>query len=301
MKNIALGISLVSAIALSTFTSSAMAHQHGKKSSVTVTKLSDSVYLFSGKGGNIGASVGEDGTFLVDNKFAENTSDIIAELKKLGSAAPKFVLNTHWHADHSGGNDNLSKEGSVIVAHENVRKRLKKDNFIKAFNRKVDAYPESALPRVTFTKDIHFHMNGDKIKIFHIANAHTDGDSVTYFKTDNILHTGDLFFNGFYPFIDVRTGGSVKGMINATGKILEKIDDQTKIIPGHGPLANKADLKAFHEMLAIAYKNLKALKDQGKSLQETIDAKPLKELEAQWGNGIFTSEKWISVVFNGLE
>ena len=271
------------------------------ENSVRSQQVSDSIYLLHGKGGNIGVSIGKDGTFLIDDKFAPMSENIIAEIKKLGGSIPKFVLNTHWHADHTGGNENLSREGSIIVAHKNVRKRLSSDNFLKAFNNEVKAYPESALPLVTFTQDIHFHINDDKIEILHIANAHTDGDSVAFFKTDNVLHTGDIFFNGFYPFIDIDHGGSLKGMLDATDKLLTLVDDNTKIIPGHGPLANKKDLMAYREMLATAYLNLKAQKAMDKPLADVLKAKPLKDLDKQWGKGLFTSNKWIEIIYEGLD
>lgn len=303
MKNLVLGVSLIGALTLTivSLSTPAFAHQHGEKSSITVSQVSDSIYLLSGKGGNIGASIGAEGTFLIDDKFAENSTDILSELKKLGSAAPKFVLNTHWHPDHTGGNENLSAAGSIIVAHANVREHLQQDNFIAAFSNSVKALPKSALPLVTFTKDIHFHMNDNNIKITHIANAHTNGDSVAFFEKENVLHTGDLFFNGFYPFIDIHRGGSVKGMLNAADTLLAMINDDTKIIPGHGPLASKADLIAFRDMLATAYLNLKSQKAMDKSLAEVLKAKPLKALDKQWSKGPFSTDRWIEIVYAGLD
>lgn len=268
---------------------------------ITSQKLSDSIYLIQGKGGNLGVSIGKDGTFLIDDKFAPMTTSILDEIKKLGGSTPKFVFNTHWHADHTGGNENLGQQGSLIVAHENVRKRLTVDNFIKAFNSNVPAYPEVALPVVTFTQEIHFHLNNDGIEITHIPNAHTDGDSIVFFTNDNILHTGDIFFNGFYPFIDTAHGGSLKGTLNAAEQLVGMINDETKIIPGHGPLGNKTDLIAYRDMLATAYLNLKAQKSMDRTLEEVKKAKPLKELDKKWSKGIFTSDKWIEVVYNGLD
>ena len=268
---------------------------------LSTTKLSDSVYLISGKGGNIGVSIGSNGTFMIDDKFAPMTEEILAAIKAIGGGVPKFVINTHWHADHTGGNENLGKKGSIIVAHENVRERLTKDNFLEAFNKKVPAAQSIALPAVTFNDKINFHLNDDEINVSHIANAHTDGDSIIHFSSENILHTGDLFFNGFYPFIDIAHGGSLKGMINASDIILSMIDDQTQIIPGHGPVANKADLQKYRDMLQTAYDSLKTLKSSGKSLKQVLAAKPLKALDAEWSNGIFKTEKWISLIYNGLD
>lgn len=285
-------------LALSTALSTANANDDHAVSS---TKLSDTIYLISGNGGNIGVSIGSNGTFMIDDKFAPMTDAILAEIKKLGGDVPKFVINTHWHADHTGGNENLGKKGAIIVAHENVRERLTQDNFLAAFNKKIPASLAIGLPVVTFNDTINFHLNGDEINVSHIANAHTDGDSIIHFTSENILHTGDIFFNGFYPFIDIAHGGSLKGMINASDTMLSMINDQTRIIPGHGPMANKADLKSYRDMLQAAYDSLKPLKSAGKSIDEAVAAKPLQALDAEWSDGIFKTNQWIGLVYNGLD
>lgn len=271
-----------------------------EQATISSSKLSDTIHLISGKGGNIGVSIGSDGTFLIDDKFAPMSEAIMAKVKELGGDVPKFVINTHWHFDHTGGNENFGKKGSIIVAHENVRQRMSKDNFIAAFDKNVPASPAVALPVVTFNDQINFHLNGDAIKISHLANAHTDGDSVIHFTEANILHTGDTFFNGFYPFIDIDHGGSVKGMIQAADSMLSMINDQTQVIPGHGPIANKGDLQKYRDMLQSAYDSLSALKTAGKTVEQAVAAKPLKDLDAEWSGGIFKTDKWISVVYEGL-
>jgi glyoxylase-like metal-dependent hydrolase (beta-lactamase superfamily II) len=268
---------------------------------IKTSKLSDSIYLLSGKGGNIGVSIGKDGTFLIDDKFAPMTQSILDSIKTIGGNTPKFVFNTHWHADHTGGNENLGKQGSIIVAHDNVRKRLSVDNFIAAFNKKVPAYPAQALPQITFANDIKFHLNDDGIEVLHMPNGHTDGDSIVHFTTDNILHSGDLFFNGFYPFIDIAHGGSLNGTLKAAEKMLSMVDDKTKIIPGHGPLASKVDLTRYRDMLAYAYEKLSALKSSGKTAEQAIAAKPLAELDDKWSGGIFKTDKWIGIIYAGLD
>ena len=287
-------ISLSMLLAMSSATAS-------EKHTLNSSKLSDTIHLISGKGGNIGVSIGSDGTFLIDDKFAPMTESIMSKLKELGGDVPKFVINTHWHGDHTGGNENLGKKGSVIVAHENVRQRMSEDNFLAAFNKKAPASPAAALPVVTFNDKINFHLNGDAIKVLHIANAHTDGDSVIHFTEANILHTGDTFFNGFYPFIDIDHGGSLKGMIRAADTMLSMINDQTQIIPGHGPMATKADLKDYRDMLQTAYDKLSALKSSGKTMEEAVLSNPLKELDATWSGGLFKTHKWISLIYNGLD
>lgn len=272
----------------------------GEPETISSLKVSDRVYVITGKGGNIGVSIGEDGTFLIDDKFAPMTQTILDKIKAIGGTAPKYVINTHWHGDHTGGNENLGKKGSVIVAHDNVRKRLSVDNEIAAFNMKSKAYSKAGLPSITYAQGMTFHLNNDTVELTHIPKAHTDGDSVVFFKQDNILHAGDTFFNGFYPFIDIDHGGSLKGMVEAADIILNMIDDNTQIIPGHGPMAKKTDLIAYRDMLKVAYNELSALNKQGKTLEQAIAAKPLKDLDAEWADGLFKTDKWISLIYGSL-
>ncbi len=276
------------------------AHEHSKKPPIESQKISDSIYFLSGKGGNLGVSVGEDGTFLIDDKFAPLSDAIIASIKKAGGDVPRFVINTHFHGDHTGGNEEFGKQGAVIVAHDNVRERLKQDNFIKEFLFRFPAQPREGLPVITFAESVTFHINGDKVDVMHMPNAHTDGDSVVYFTKSNVLHTGDLFFNGFYPFVDTTHGGSLLGLIAAIESLLELVDDKTVIIPGHGPIANKRNLQNYNSMLNIAYKRLVDLKNQGKSLEQAIAAKPLASLEKEWADGSFSSKKWITSLYDSL-
>ena len=280
--------------------STLFAHEHDKTNPIQSQKISDSIYFLSGKGGNLGVSVGEDGTFLIDDKFAPLSDAILAAIKKAGGDVPKFVVNTHFHGDHTGGNENFGKQGSIIVAHDSVRKRLSEDNFIAAFNFSFPAQPKVGLPVVTFAESITFHLNGDKIDVTHVPNGHTDGDSVIHFTKANVLHTGDLFFNGFYPFIDTDHGGSLLGLIAGIESLLELIDDKTVVIPGHGPVASKQDLMAYSGMLKTAYKKLSDLKNQGKSLEQAVAVKPLESLDKEWSDGLFSSEKWIGLIYKSL-
>lgn len=276
------------------------AHEHDKTNPIQSQKISDSIFFLSGKGGNLGVSIGEDGTFLIDDKFAPLSDAILTSIKEAGGDVPKFVVNTHFHGDHTGGNENFGKQGSIIVAHDSVRKRLSEDNFIAAFNFSFPAQPKVGLPVVTFAKSITFYLNGDKINVTHIPNGHTDGDSVIHFTKANVLHTGDLFFNGFYPFIDTDHGGSLVGLMAGIESLLALTDDKTIIIPGHGPVASKQDLVSFSAMLTTAYKQLSDLKNQGKSLEQAIAAKPLASLDKEWADGSFSSEKWISLLYESL-
>ncbi len=267
---------------------------------ITSVQVSEQIYMLEGKGGNIGLFIGKDGTFLIDDQFAPLTEKIIEAIKSVGGDHPKFLINTHYHGDHTGGNENLGQGGTLIFSHDNVRERLSAGSFIEAFDMKRAAVTKEGLPVVTFSEDISFHLNGDSVQAIHVPHAHTDGDSFIYFKAANVIHAGDIFFNGFYPFIDVKHGGSLKGMIEAADTVLSLADDKTKIIAGHGPLGNKAELENFRQMLATAYERLRTLKEGGKTAQEAIAAAPLADLEETWGDGLFTSDRWIELIYFGV-
>jgi len=267
---------------------------------ITPVPVAEHIYMLVGKGGNIGLFVGEDGTFLIDDQFAPLTEKIVEAIKSIGGDYPKFLINTHYHGDHTGGNEKLGQGGTLIFSHDNVRERLKSGYFIEAFNMKQAGIAREGLPVVTFSEDIKFHLNGDIILATHVPHAHTDGDSFIYFQGANVIHAGDLFFNGFYPFIDVTHGGSLKGMINGVDKVLSIADDSTKIIAGHGPLGDKRQMASYRQMLGIAYERLRKLKAEGKTAQEAAAAKPLADLDATWGNGLFKSDRWIELIYSGI-
>ena len=267
---------------------------------ITAVPVAAQIYMLSGEGGNIGLFIGDDGTFLIDDQFAPLTEKIVAAIKSVGGDFPKFLINTHYHGDHTGGNENLGQGGTLIFSHDNVRERLSTGSFIAAFNMKREVVSREGLPVVTFSEDISFHLNGDSIRAIHVPHAHTDGDSFIYFKKANVIHAGDLFFNGFYPFIDVTHGGSLKGMIKGVDRVLALADDNTKIIAGHGPLGDKAQLARYRQMLGIAYERLGKLKAEGKTAQEAAAAKPLDDLEATWGDGLFKSDRWIEIIYSGV-
>ena len=264
---------------------------------ITALPVTDNIFMLTGQGGNIGLFLGKDGTFIVDDQFAPLTEKIIAAIKSVGGDTPRFLLNTHFHGDHTGGNENLGKAGTLIFSHDNVRERLVNGSVIKEFGMKTPPANNVALPVVTFSDNMHFHINSDSVQAIHVANAHTDGDSIIHFKKANVVHTGDIFFNGFYPFIDGAHGGSLRGTIAAVDVILGITDASSKIIPGHGPLGDKAQLQAYRDMLANAYTRLLKLKNEGVSVEDAIALDPLKDLEAQWGGGIFTGEKWIEIIY----
>lgn len=267
---------------------------------IIATKLTSNIHMLTGKGGNIGVFSGDDGTFIVDDQFAPLSDKILKAIKSIGGDTPKFLLNTHFHGDHTGGNENFGKKGALIVSHDNVRKRLADGSFIEAFGMEAPPASNTALPVITFSDNMHFHINGDSVKAIHVANAHTDGDSFIHFKKSNVIHAGDVFFNGFYPFIDAAHGGSLRGVINAADAILSLSNASTKIIPGHGPLADKAQLQAYRDMLNTAYDRLLKLKNSGVSVDDAVAKAPLADLEAKWGGGIFTGDKWIKIIYPGV-
>ena len=279
---------------------SAFAQQDFSKVEVKSEKLADGVFMLTGAGGNIGVSAGADGVFLIDSQYAPLTDRIKAAIAGLSTQPVRFLLNTHWHGDHVGGNENLGKSGVVIVAQENVRKRMSQEQFNKIFNSKTPPSPAAALPLVTFVDSISFHVNGDNVDAFHVPPAHTDGDAMVYFRKANVLHMGDTFFNGMYPFVDVSTGGSIAGMIGACERGLSMGDATTKIIPGHGPSGNKADLKAFRDMLAASRDAVAPLVKAGKTLDEVKAAKPTAALDEKWGKGFLKPDVWVSIVYADL-
>src|SRR5712691_7644207 len=271
------------------FAAAASAQQDFSKVEIQTEKVADTVYMMTGAGGNLGVSVGEDAVFVIDDQFAPLTPKIQAAIAKLTDKPVKFVLNTHWHFDHTGGNENMGKAGALIFAHENVRKRLSAEGFIEFLGMKTKPEPKVALPVVTFTRDVTFRLNGDELVVTHVPRAHTDGDSIVEFRKSNVIHMGDTFFNRLYPFIDTSSGGTVAGVLAAADGVLKTVGDSTKIIPGHGPLASKADLKAYRDMLAATSGNIRGQIKAGKTLEQVIASKPTAKYDAVWGKGFFAT------------
>ncbi len=258
--------------------------------------IGSGVYMLVGQGGNIGLSVGPDGAFLVDDQYAPLTPKIEAAVAALTDKPIRFVINTHWHGDHTGGNENLGKAGAIIVAHENVRKRMSAEQFIAAFNSRTPPAPPAALPVITFTQGVTFHWNGGEIDVFRVQPAHTDGDAVIHFRAANAIHMGDTYFNGMYPFIDASTGGSLDGMVAAADRVLALSDANTKIIPGHGPLSTAAELRAFRNMLTDVGRQVRRLLAEGKTRDQVIAAKPTTAYDAKWGSGFLQPDVWVGIL-----
>ena len=267
---------------------------------VDAQDLGHGLYMLSSRGGNIGLSIGDDGVFIVDDQFAPLSEKITEKINELGGGPVDYVINTHWHGDHTGGNENFSAIGAHIVAHENVRKRLSTKQFIKAIEAEVEPRPDEALPDITYRSTMSFHLNGEEARIIHAPNGHTDGDSLILFEDAKVIHMGDMFFNGNYPFIDTSSGGGVNGVIAAAEQALAMIDDRWSIIPGHGPLATKRDLAAYHDMLVTVRARIKARRDKGETLEEIIAADPLADFNEKWGQGFITAERIITPVYESL-
>ena len=261
--------------------------------SIETIKLANNVYMLIGSGGNIGVSVGDDGVLVIDSQFAPLTPKILDAIKQLSDKEIKFLANTHHHGDHSGGNENLAKLGAHILAHDNVYKR------IKANSRQTD----DALPIITFNDKLSIYINGEQVLVFHVSDAHTDGDAMLYFTESNVLHTGDTYFNGRYPYIDLNSGGSANGYINAVKAGMMVIDENTKIIPGHGRLSNKVEYETFLKMLETIKANVLAEIENDKTEEEVASNTDItKEYDAlDYGTGFINSEKIRRTFYTSLK
>ena len=260
---------------------------------VKTAKVNGNVYMLQGRGGNIGAIVGADGILIVDDDYKNVSQKLAAALKELGSEKPRFILNTHWHGDHTEGNEFFGKD-STIVAHVNVRKRLLDPPVI--FGQKTNPYPSFALPVVTYTETMTIHLNGEDIRLVHYPNGHTDGDTVVFFDRANVVHFGDTFFLGRFPFVDLDSGGSVQGLINNIASLIQKVPADAKLIPGHGALATHTDLKNYHAMLVESVGIIQNAMKAGKSLDE-IKKAGLPEKFKEAGSGFIKTDAWIETVY----
>ena len=265
---------------------------------IRTVPVRDGLYMLMGRGGNIGLSIGADGAFLVDDQFAPLTDRIEAAVRAVSDQPVRFLVNTHWHGDHTGGNENFGKRGSIIVAHRNVRQRLSTEQIRSILGRRTTPpSPSAALPRLTFTEEVTFHWNGEEIRVFHVANAHTDGDAIIHFTNANTFRMGDVFFHGRYPFIDVDTGGNVNGIIAAAGRVLALSDSTTRIIPGHGELAGPGELRQYRDMLIQVRDRVQTLVNDGRTLPEVLAAHPTAPFDQEWGDG---GERFVSGIFYSL-
>lgn len=269
------------------------------KVEIKATKVAGNVYMLEGAGGNIGVSVGPDGILIVDDQFAPLADKIRAALKSLGEGKLRFILNTHWHGDHTGGNAQFGPE-ATIIAHDNVRKRLATEQQIPFFKSTVPASPKEALPVITFDNSLSVNFNGEEIRAIHYPHGHTDGDSVIFFTSSNVVHLGDDFFAGRFPFVDVDNGGNVIGLAKNIGEIIPKIPAGAKLIPGHGALSTIDDLKAYHRMLLATIDVVRKKAAAGKSLDQ-IKTEGLPAEWKSWGEGFIKTDQWIELIYKSLQ
>jgi cyclase len=261
-------------------------------------KLAENLYALFGGGGNVALLTGGDGALLVDSELVELTPKLRAAVTRLSERPPRFVINTHFHFDHAGGNLSFGRGGAVILAHDNVRKHLMTRQVVNVGVDIVTEPTESeGLPVMTYGDGVRLHVNGEEILVRHVDDAHTDSDSFVYFSKANVLHTGDLFFNIGYPFVDGGNGGSLDGLIAAHKKALALCNDDTRVIPGHGPLAKKADFQGYHDMLVVIRDRVAKLVRANRTQEQVVAAKPAKEFDERWGKGLFNSDVFVARVY----
>lgn len=282
------------ALAILSLTPSLFAQRDFSKVEIKAVKVAGSVYMLTGAGGNIGASIGDDGIVVVDDQFAPLAPKIEAALRLITPKPVRFILNTHYHGDHTGGNEHFGKS-TTIVAQTNVRKRLASGTTVHG--ESTPAAPAAALPVITFDDSVSLHLNGEEITAIHFAHGHTDGDAVIWFMKSNVVHMGDDFFNGTYPFIDRENGGTVRGVIEAIDQVVALLDNETKVIPGHGPLSDKKGLEEFVTMLKDTSAAVQAAKTAGKTLEQAQSDKILAQWNAKWGGGFIKSDDWIRTIY----
>jgi glyoxylase-like metal-dependent hydrolase (beta-lactamase superfamily II) len=293
-------IPLASAMAGLVFFTTAAVQAQENKVEYAPTALSSTVTMIKGRGGNIAVSAGEDGVFIIDDQLEPLTEQLVAAIRSISDEPIRFVINTHYHGDHVGGNEKIGKAGAVIIAHDNIRERMTTDQFNHFFNDTTPAWPKGALPVVTFNDQATLHLNGESVTAYHVPRGHTDGDSIVYFSESNVLHMGDIFFNGRYPYIDLDGGGTIQGMISAVEKGLVLSNDETRVIAGHGPMSDRAGLQEYHDFLVTVRDRVQALIDQGMSLEQAIAAKPTAEWDDILGEVWITGDQLVTFVYNSL-
>ncbi len=279
---------------------SAAQQQDFSKVEIRATQLAPNLYMLVGGGGNMALLLGNDGPVLVDDQFAPLAPKIRAQVALLAERPVRFVINTHWHFDHTGGNEAFGGSGSVIVAHENTRKRMSTRQLVDFFNLETPPSPAAALPLVTFEDSVQLHLDGEDIVAEHVANAHTDTDIVLYFGKANVVHTGDVFVVGGYPFIDMGSGGTIDGVIAGADRILARTNAATRIIPGHGPLSSRQDLQDYRDMLATVRDRVVSLIRKGRTQQQVLDAAPTLEFDARYSKGMMKADVWVQRVYVDL-
>lgn len=272
---------------------------HSESPSFKTVSLTEQIRMLQGRGGNLAVLTGDQGILLVDADYKVMSDALVRELNRYGGLDRlTYIINTHWHGDHTEGNMALGSS-AMIVAHENVRNRLLTAQEIKLFKMVSEPYPEEALPEITYQQSMSLYINGEQVRLLHFPNGHTDGDTVVFFESSNVVHMGDHFFSGFFPFVDIDSGGNVLKMAANVKTVLSMIDDSTKVIPGHGPLSDKSGLEAFHQMLIGTAQEVKQMKEKGMGLQAIRQA-GLSDRWEEWADGFLSTDVWIGIVYNSL-
>lgn len=285
-------------LVLFVFAISAHAQTDWSRVQIKATQVAGNVYMLEGAGGNIGVSVGDDGILIVDDQYAPIADKIRASLKGIADKKLRFILNTHWHGDHTGGNVVFGPE-APIIAHDNVRKRMATEQKSEFFKRTTPASPKEALPVITFNHNLTVHFNGEEIRAIHYPHGHTDGDSVIFFTTSNVVHLGDNFFAGRFPFVDLESGGNVEGLTKNIAEIITKIPVGAKLIPGHGPLSTIEDLKTYHDMLVKTSDIVRQKIAAGKTVEQ-VKSEGLPDEWKSWGTGFIKTDMWLEIVYRSL-
>jgi glyoxylase-like metal-dependent hydrolase (beta-lactamase superfamily II) len=283
--------------AILALSAAAAAAQAQPEPQATAEPVAPGVWVIYGSGGNIGVSAGADGVFLIDDQYANMTPAVVKALAAVNPATPRFVINTHWHGDHTGGNENLAARGSVIVAHDNVRARMSTEQFNEFFKRTTPPSPAGALPVVTFSDNLSLHVNGDELRGVHVGHAHTDGDVFIHFRKANVIHTGDLVFHAMYPFVDLDSGGSVDGVIAAVDRMLALADDATRVIPGHGKVTDRKGLEAYQSLLVATRDRMRERVKAGRTLEEVLAEKPFADYDGTLAWQFITAERYIQILY----
>ncbi|HEU4564030.1 MAG TPA: MBL fold metallo-hydrolase [Gemmatimonadaceae bacterium] len=271
-----------------------------QRAAMGLVRITDDIAVIIGAGGNVAVSTGEDGLFLVDDKVVQVTMGLVSMLDSLDTRPVRYVVNTHWHTDHTGGNEALRRAGAVVIAHESVRKRMSERQVMREIGDTVPAAPASALPTLTFGRAMSLHVNGDDVELLHLPAAHTDGDVVVRWRKANVVHAGDIYFNREYPLIDLSTGGSLDGMIAAVDSILSVSDEHTRIIPGHGPLSNARELRAYRDMLDSVRTRLRKAIAAKHTVEQVVAAGLTKEWDAAWGGGFIKPDLFAAIAYESV-